>query len=228
MIRINLLPLDSFRQTASGKMSLTIFAVCMLALGGLLYVYNMMFMAPRLVSLDTQKTQQTSRLNQIKSQANQALKQTTSFVDQMVQVSTISVLEERRRDQARLFMALAGQINNQASWLQTVSHRDTNLIIRGMATDNETVGMLLSRLEQLPLLRNVKLGQAAGGQIINNVRLVTFDINAETVFPAPSLIENGLPDIKLPDNAQIKDIVAAINPDLAKALERNQELARML
>ncbi|MDR0355254.1 MAG: PilN domain-containing protein [Deltaproteobacteria bacterium] len=228
MIKINLLPLESFRQTASGQLSVTIFAVCMLMLVGGLYMFNLMFMAPAKETLTATKTSQTQKLSQMKNSAAAAMVQTRDFVTQMVQVSTIANLEERRRDQARLFMALAGQINNQTSWLQSVSHNGRTLLIRGMAIDNETVGMLLDRLQQMPLLQNVVLGQAAGGTVINNVRLVNFDIKADTVFPDPSLMDQGLSDIKLPDTTTIKGLIQAIDPELSKALDRNAEVARLL
>ncbi|MDR1109199.1 MAG: PilN domain-containing protein [Deltaproteobacteria bacterium] len=227
MIKINLLPLESFRQTASGQLSVTIFVVCLMFIGGGLYVFNKLYMAPRMASLQATKSETNQKLDNIKAASSKALKQTTDFVEQMVQVSTISGLEERRRDQARLFMALSGEINNQTSWLVSVTHADNALAIKGMAIDNPTVGALLTRLQSQDLLRNVELQQVTG-TTLNGLPLVSFDIKAETAFPEATLVEQGLPDIQLPDSEQIKKLVTAISPDLATALDRNKQVGKAL
>ncbi|MDR1656924.1 MAG: PilN domain-containing protein [Deltaproteobacteria bacterium] len=228
MIKINLLPLESFRQTASGQLSVTIFVIVMVVVGLGLYLYNSMIMVPTIERLETEKQQQTTKLNQMKAESTKALKQTTQFVNELVQVSSIIELEERRRDQARLFMALASQVNNQTSWLVNCVHNQGVVNIKGMATDHESVGDLLSRLEQLPLLTNVELQRAAGDQVINTIKLVTFDIRANTVFSNSTLLDSGLTDINFPDNETIKNLVSVASPDLAKALERNSQVAKML
>jgi Tfp pilus assembly protein PilN len=200
----------------------------MLALIGALYFANMLIMSPTLEILEAEKAKQTQEFTRLSASAKKALQQTTSFVKEMVQVSAISELEERRRDQARLFMALAGQLNNQTSWLLSCNHDKGLLTIKGMATDHESVAAFLSRLEQLPLLKKVELVRAAGDTTINNVKLVTFDIKANTVFPDPILLQQGLPDVKLPDGETIKKLVSAASPELAQALERNAENAKLL
>jgi Tfp pilus assembly protein PilN len=227
MIKINLLPIESFRQTASGQLAVTIFVAVIALLVGGLYAFNMFYMAPAKAALESSKATVTQKLNGIKDASTKAMQQTTNFVDQMVQVNAISVLEERRRDQARIFMALAGEINNQTSWLVSVSHTNNTLTLKGMAIDNPTVGSLLSRLQNQPLLRNVELLQVSG-TTLNGLPLVAFDIRAETVFPEATLVEQGLPDIQLPDIEQVKKLVATISPDLSKALERNRDMGKAL
>jgi Tfp pilus assembly protein PilN len=228
LIRINLLPLESFRQTASGQLSVTIFMVTLVLVGFMLYMLNTMIMGPAAEVLEAAKASQQSKLSQMQAESAEALKQTTSFVEQLVQVAAISELEERRRDQARLFMALAAQVNNQTTWLTACSHVSGNLVIQGMATDHESVANLLGRLEQLPLLANVELQQAAGGQVINTVKLVTFSITAQTVFNAPTLLEAGLPEVSLPSLETIKGIVSVASPGLAPALDRNKNIAKAI
>ena len=228
MIKINLLPLESFRQTASGQLSVTIFFVVMVLAGFVLYMVNTMIMTPALHLLESSKAQQEATLKQMKDEAAEALKQTTGFVEQLIQVAAISELEERRRDQARLFMALAGQVNNQTSWLLSCVHANGSLNVKGMATDHETVANLLSHLEQTPLLTDVALQRAAGDQVINNIRLVTFEITANTVFPGSTLIDAGLPDVNFPDIDTISKIVSAAAPNLSEALNRNRRVAKMI
>jgi Tfp pilus assembly protein PilN len=228
VIKINLLPLESFRQTAGGKLLVTIFFVVMVAVGLLMYFANVFYMTPKVEALQKEKANYTKTLNDLSSQAKAALEQTTLFVKEMVQVAAISELEERRRDQARLFMAIASQVNNQTTWLTSCSHDKGVLSIKGMATDHEAVASFLSRLEQLPLLKQVELQRAAGDTVINRVKLVTFEIKSSSILPDPTLLDQGLPDVNLPDGETIRKIVSAAAPDLAKALERNKENAKLL
>ena len=222
MIKINLLPLESFRRAASGQLSVTIFAVVMIQAGFMLYMLNTMILNPIANALETAKQTKQAESAKMKTQAAEALKQTTAFVKELVQVSAISELEERRRDQARLMMSLAAQVNNQTSWLVSCNHAAGAVNIKGMATDHDTVAALLDRLEQLPLLTGVELVQAADDQVINGVKLVTFDIRANTVFPSSTLMETGLPDVNLPSHDTIRGLVAAAAPSLAEALDRTR------
>jgi Tfp pilus assembly protein PilN len=222
VIKINLLPLESFRRAASGQLSVTIFmAVMMAACFGLYMLYNII-MSPVANHLQAQKDQMAAESAKMKTQSANALKQTTAFVKELVQVSAISELEERRRDQSRLLMTLAAQVNNQTSWLLSCTHANGVVNIKGMATDHETVAALLDRLEQVPLLNTVELQQAAGDQVINGIKLVTFDIRAKTVFPSATLLDKGLPDVNLPDHDSIRKLVAAAAPGLAESLDRTR------
>jgi Tfp pilus assembly protein PilN len=225
VIKINLLPLESFRRTASGQLSVTIFAVVMILAGFALYMANTMVMTPVVESMETSKQTLTTKHAQMRSQAAEALKQTTAFVKELVQVSAISELEERRRDQSRLFMTLSAQVNNQTSWLLNISHANGILNLSGMATDHDTVAALLDRLEQVPLLDDVELRQAAGDQVINNIKLVTFDIGAKTIFQPSTLLDTGLPEVNLPDHETIRKLVATASPPLAEALDRTRTAA---
>ena len=64
--------------------------------------------------------------------------------------------------------------------------------------------------------------------MINTVKLVSFEIRANTVFPDSSLLDAGLPDVNLPDLETIRKLVQVAAPDLAKGLDRNRQVARML
>lgn len=219
--------MESFKQTASGQMAVSIFTVCVLLVAGGLYAFNLLYMSPKKEALVSQKNQINQKVTEVKTQSAEALKQTTTFVDQVIQVSTILYLEERRRDQARLFMALANEINHQTSWLVNLVHSKNSLVMKGMAIDNPTVSLLLSRLDSQPLLENVKLQQIIGTNV-NGLPLVSFDFTANSVFPPVSVIDQGLPEIKLPDAAQIKKVVTSISPDLAAALEKQEQTVKAL
>jgi Tfp pilus assembly protein PilN len=184
-------------------------------------------MSPKISALESSKKEMTKRLDGVKASSSKALKQTTDFVDQMVQVGVIMYLEERRRDQARLFMTLSQEVNSQTSWLVNMSHTNNVLAFKGMAIDNPTVSALLSRMQSHEYFRNVELQQVVGANV-NGLPLVTFDIKAETVFPGSSLAEKGLPEIRLPDTEQVKKLVSNISPDLVQPLENNEKQRKTL
>ncbi|MDR1546919.1 MAG: PilN domain-containing protein [Deltaproteobacteria bacterium] len=228
MIRINLLPLESFRQTASGQLSVTIFAVCLLGSGLLLYLINMSVLTPALEALQAVKTEQSNKLAGLKKDSRVARQQTSDFVNDLVQLASIAEIEERRRDQSRLFMNLAGLMNSQTSWLLSCSHNSGALVVKGLATDPESVASFLSRLEKSHLLRNVFLQRAAGDTTINNIRLVTFEIKADTVFPQPTLMSMGLPNVKFPSQEDVRKVVSEAAPELIEVLDRDKNVAKAL
>jgi Tfp pilus assembly protein PilN len=218
MIQINLLPLESFRQNYSGRLVVAIFGFALVALAVLLYSYNGFFMVPKVETLEKSVQELTVSLNQAKGKNAEALKKTTSFVDEMVKVSVISELEERRRDQSRLFMGISDQVINQASWLVSCSHDNGVVKIKGLAIDPEVVANFLDRLQALPYLTNVELLRVAGDTVINGVSLVSFDISANTTFAPPTLLADGLPSESLPPKETLVKIVTLAAPNLAEAL----------
>jgi type IV pilus assembly protein PilN len=228
MIKINLLPLESFRQTASGQLAVTIFFLGLVATGIALYLFNTTVMVPKSTELTATKDAATKELSELKMAVGQALKQTTDFVHELVQVASIADLEERRRDQARLFMSLAGNMINQSSWMISCSHLNGTLSVKGLATDNETVAVFLDNLERSPLLSEVSLTRAADDASINGIRLVSFEIKANTSFPQSSLLTQGLPNVNFPNEEDVKKIVQAAAPNLLEYLDRNKEIAKAL
>jgi Tfp pilus assembly protein PilN len=219
MIKINLLPLESFKQTATGQLSVTIFAFVVLAVGIALYLAKSFFMDVQINSLQEEKAQLSTKLNQLKTSSTQALKQTTEFVAQFKQVSVISELEERRRDQTRLFNSIAGEMINQASWLTSLNHTNRVLTIKGMAIDLQVVADFHLRLEQNPYLSNVKLVRSEETSI-NGIPLFTFDFVAETHFGGATLLKDGLEGIELPPQEKLIQLVNVAAPNLAKTLEQ--------
>ncbi|MDR2459816.1 MAG: PilN domain-containing protein [Deltaproteobacteria bacterium] len=222
MIKINLLPIESFRQTASGQLSVTIFAFVIVGFCVALYLFKGMVLDTKIESLEKTRNEASSKLADLQATSQDALKQTTEFVNQLVQVSAISELEERRRDQTRLLHAIAGQVLTANSWLTSVSHNKGAIILKGMATDFEVVAEFQHNLEQNIYLTKVELIRATRDTTINNVRLVTFEIHANTVFPGALLLEEGLPDSNLPPRELMAQMVTAASPDLGKILQEAQ------
>ncbi|MDR2352839.1 MAG: PilN domain-containing protein [Deltaproteobacteria bacterium] len=228
MIKINLLPLESFKQTASGQLSVTIFGVVIVALIICLYLFKGMVMDPAVQVLEKTKADQVAQLNQLKADGAAARIKTAKFVEQVIKIIAISNLEERRRDQARLFYSIASSVSNQTSWLISLNHTNRNVLsIRGMATDQEVVADFLNSLEHNSLLKDVVLIRAARDTTINGIRLVTFDIQAKTSFPPASLLENGIPDVNIPAQKDLNELVKAAAPDLATNLTEAQTPATL-
>ncbi|MDR1081943.1 MAG: PilN domain-containing protein [Deltaproteobacteria bacterium] len=222
MIKINLLPIEAFRQSASGQLSVTIFSFVMVALGIGLFLFKTTMMDPNVTKLQTECDSQNAQLASMKAEAANALKVTTQFTSQLIQADAIAELEERRRDQTRLFNSIAGEVINQASWLTSFSHDKGVVTIRGMATDHEVVASFLDNLERSPILHDIDLIRAARDTTINNVSLVTFEIRGGTAFPSAVLMENGLPDVDLPARAEITQLVTAAAPGLGDTLVKSR------
>jgi Tfp pilus assembly protein PilN len=223
IIKINLLPIEAFRQSASGQLSVTIFGFVMAGALVSLFLFKTAVMDPKISRLQGERDNQTATLSSLKKEAEEALKQTTQFTTQFIQADVIAELEERRRDQTRLFNAIASRVINQASWLTSVTHEKGVVTIRGMATDHEVVAAFLSSLEGLPSLKDVDLIRAARDTTINNVRLVTFEIRGGTSFPESSLLQEGLPDVDLPARTEITQLVSAAAPTLGESLSKSRE-----
>ncbi|MDR2612424.1 MAG: PilN domain-containing protein [Deltaproteobacteria bacterium] len=223
MIKINLLPIEAFRQAASGQLSVTIFAFVMVACGVGLFLYKTAMMDTKITALRAERDAQSARYETLKKDAEEALKETTQFTAQLIKADAIAELEERRRDQTRLLDSIANEVINQASWLTSVSHEKGLVPIRGMATDHEVVAAYLSKLERLPILKNVDLIRAARDTTINNIRLVTFEIRGETAFPPASLMEAGLTEVNLPAREEIVRLVSAAAPTLGDNLSKSRE-----
>jgi Tfp pilus assembly protein PilN len=218
MIKINLLPIESFRQTQSGQLSVTIFAFVIVALLIALYFFKGLIMDAKEEAMTTNRTQLTAKLDDLKKASAEALRQTTEFTDQLVQVTAISELEERRRDQTRLLTTMANLVNSQASWLDSIKHENGLLNIKGLATDMQVVAELQTALQNCPLLSNVILIKTSQDNKYPGVRLFAFELRSDTVFPQATLMQTGLPDVNLPPRELMVKVVQAAAPTLAENL----------
>jgi Tfp pilus assembly protein PilN len=190
-----------------------------LLLGGL-FAFNTLIMTPKKNTLINSKNTVTQRLDAAKAATAKAMTNTTNFVEQTVKVMTILYLEERRRDQAKLFMALANQMDNQ-SWLVSLVHANNSLNLKGIAINPESASALYTRLINQPLLENVNL-ENLNGVPVNGRNFFSFDFKANTVFSEPQVTTEGLPSIELPTTDQIKTALNAISADLAKSLDNDK------
>jgi Tfp pilus assembly protein PilN len=188
-----------------------------------LFFFNSTVMVTEIKGLEESRAARDSELKSLKGEATKALEETTKFTNQLIQTDAIAELEERRRDQSRLFDSVAGEVINQASWLTGLSHQRGVLTIQGLATDHEVVAAFLSKLERSPLLNNPELIRAVQDKTINGVRLVTFEIRGSTVFPQSTLMVDGLPDVDLPGREEITRIVSSAAPGLGENLTKSRE-----
>ncbi|MDR2349863.1 MAG: PilN domain-containing protein [Deltaproteobacteria bacterium] len=223
MIKINLLPIESFRQTASGQLSVTIFAFIMVALCIGLYFFKTLVMDAKIEAAETERNNQAATVAALKKASEEALKQTTAFANQLVQVSAISELEERRRDQTRLLATISGLVNSQASWITNFNHEKGLMTIKGIATDMQVVAEFQESMQKDPLLRNVTLVRTTQDLSFPQLRLFVFDMRAETLFPNPTLMEAGLPDVNLPPREKMIRDISTAAPTLGESIKKSAE-----
>ena len=183
-----------------------------------LYFFKGLVIDSKEEALTASRTQLSGRLDELKKASEEALKQTTEFTSQLVQVSAISELEERRRDQTRLLTTMAGLVNSQASWLVSIKHENSLLNLKGMATDMQVVAELQTALQNCPLLANVILIKTSQDSTYPGVRLLGFELRSDTIFPQATLMQTGLPDVNLPPRELMVQVVSAAAPTLAQNL----------
>jgi Tfp pilus assembly protein PilN len=220
MIKINLLPIESFRQTASGQLSVTIFAFIVIALCISLYFFKGLVMDAKVESMQATRGGQQTKLEQLKKTSTEALQKTTTFTNQLIQVDSISELEERRRDQTRLFSSLANLVNHQASWLTSINHELGLLSMRGLATDMQVVAEFQEALQASPLLANVTLIRTTQDNSYPQVRLFSFELRADTIFPQAALMATGLPEASIPPIEKMIQEVSTAAPTLGETLKK--------
>jgi Tfp pilus assembly protein PilN len=223
MIKINLLPIESFRQTQSGQLSVTIFAFVVVALLIALYFFKSLIMDTKVQAMETNRGSLSAKLEDLKKTSAEALKQTTEFTDQLIKVSAFSDIEEKRRDQTRLLTTLSSLVNSQASWLVSIKHENNILNLKGLATDMQVVAELQTALQNCALLQNVILIKTSQDNTYPGIRLFAFELRADTVFPQSTLLQTGLPDVNLPPRDLMVQVVSAAAPTLGENLKKSAQ-----
>jgi Tfp pilus assembly protein PilN len=219
VITINLLPIGAFKETYRGKLFLTAYGIFVAILVAALFLVDSNVFGPNIESLKDQQTQQEAKKNQVKNQVAAASEKTTQTYRQWKQLSAIMELEERRRDQTRFLVEIDGLLPKSNAWLLSLAHNKGKVTLEGLATDKETVSQFLTRLEGARYIEKntVILLEITQNMVINGIKLTKFKVTANTAFPSPTIMAEGLPDLGLPGQDAFLKLVEAAAPDLVKA-----------
>lgn len=223
MININLLPVSSLKEKFQGRVFLASYGLFMLIAVAALFSVKVNTLDGYIEALNIEQTSRQNRLATVTQQVADAEKVTKATVREWRQLMAILELEERRRDQTRLLVEVEELLPKSNAWLVTLKHEKGVLALEGISTDKETVSQFLTKLENATYIdrQSVNLMTITQNEVINGIKLTRFTIKANTVFPQPTIVNDGMPDYGLPTREQFLKIVAAAAPGLAQAIKDN-------
>lgn len=221
MITINLLPIGEFQHRRRGQVFLAALGLGLLVLIAGLFSFKNNIMQDNLDHLDSENSQAGGQLATLRRQVNEASLLTTRTVKKWQQLEAIIELEERRRDQTRLLVELDKLLPRDNAWLLSLNHGKGLLTIEGISKDKEIISQFLSRLEKAEYIagQSVNLVEIAQNMVINQVSLTRFKINAQSRFPQPKVLDEGLQDLNLPSREELLKAVEAAAPNLVAGLK---------
>lgn len=220
MITVNLLPISAFKQRLKGRIFLTaLMLMVIIGLAGIASI-KMVVLDNNLASMQKQDSDLDKSLAKLKTQVAEAEKNTKLTVRKWKQLSAVVELEERRRDQTRLLTEVERLVPKDSAWLTSMDHRKGKLDLKGISKDKDTISEFLTRLQGATYLdrNSVFPGEISQKLRLNNLLLTTFSIRADTKFPEPVIIIDGMEKFNLPSAQQFSDLVKAAAPDLAAGI----------
>jgi Tfp pilus assembly protein PilN len=216
VITINLLPIAAFKEKYTGKIFLAAYAIAMLILGAALFSIKTNMMDTTLASLQGNLSSQQNQLTALQKQVTDASAVTKVTFQKWEQLVSIIELEERRRDQTRLFVELEQLLPKNDAWYLSLSHDKGTLSLEAISRDKDIVSQFLKSLEEADYIdkESVNLLEITQDMVINGMTLTKFKVTAKTVFPIPEVIDQGMPDFGLPSREAFLKTVEAAAPDL--------------
>lgn len=218
MITINLLPISAFKERFKGRVFLTALTLVILVGLAAMGSFKMMVLDSNLLDLRQQSSTLDSKLASLKNQVAGAEKETRLTVRKWKQFAAIVKIEERRRDQTRLLNEVVSLVPKDSAWLTSLAHNSQGkLELKGISKDKETISGFLTKLEAANYLNRASVfpGEINQSMRLKNLLLTTFSIRADTKFPAPLILEEGMEQFNLPSAKQFYDLVQVAAPDLA-------------
>ncbi len=221
MISINLLPVSSLKEKFQGRVFLATYGLFLAIAVAALFSVKVNTLDGHIEALTNEVASRTNQLAAVTKQVADAEKVTQATVREWRQLMAILELEERRRDQTRMLVEVESLLPKDNAWLVTLKHEKGVLSLEGISTDKETVSQFLTKLENATYIDrpSVNLMTITQNEVINGIKLTRFTIKANTVFPQPTIVNDGLPDYGLPTREQFLKTVDAAAPALSKAIK---------
>lgn len=177
MIRINLLPVRTFKRKENVRRQVSIFLLTVLFLIGVMgFVYANTL--GNFTEFDTEKkelAEQEKELQKKVKEVKQLQKEEEELQDKL---RIIANLEKRRRGPVRVLDELSNRIPPQKAWLINIEQNEKRLTLKGVAMDLDTVALFMSNLEESEFFRNVELDRTSQ-EIKNELRLKNFIVKCE-------------------------------------------------
>ena len=220
MITINLLPIATFQQQYKGRAFLIGYGLFVVLAAAVLFLVKNNVLDLTLANLTAESGRMTNSLNEARKKVTEATAVTNATITRWKQLAAIMELEERRRDQTRLLVEVEDLLPKTNAWLVGLTHQGGVMSLEGISTDKETVSQFLTSLENAAYIdrASVILVQISQDLVINGVKLTKFSVNARTNFPAPRILNTGLPDYGLPSQEEFVKAVRTVDEKLAADL----------
>jgi len=220
MINVNLLPISTFKQKLKGRIFLTALSLLLVIGCAGIFSVKTFILDENTAKLKAQASQLRTELQTVTNNVATAQKQTEATVRNWKQLTALMDLEERRRDQTRLLAEVEQLVPKDNAWLTAMDHKKGVLTINGISKDKDTISQFLNRLQNASYLdrSSVFLGEISQNMRINNIVLTSFTIRAQTKFPRPTIMDEGMPEYNLPSSSQFVELVTSADQNLGTGL----------
>ncbi|MFO7861491.1 MAG: PilN domain-containing protein [Desulfosalsimonas sp.] len=159
MIRINLLPFRAARTKENIRRQVSVFLLSMVLLLLVLFAVNT-YMGNRVGALETRLDSLNEDIDHYSKQARQVdvLKKELADLEQKILI--IEQLKSHRTKPPLLLADLTERVVPERMQLQKMNYNGSELMLNGIAMDNETIAVFMSRLERSGKIVDVSLENA--------------------------------------------------------------------
>lgn len=180
MIRINLLPVRAIKKKRAIRKQVTIFFV---SLGLLVLVCAAAYLqkAGVIGELTAQKEELAAKEAMLRAKVKEVDELKKEEEDLQAKLKIIADLENRRTGPVRILDEISRRTPAGKAYLVKLAKEKDKLTLNGVAMDNETIAVFMSRLEASEYLRNVELVRSSQ-EILNEMRLKSFSITCDIVL----------------------------------------------
>jgi len=177
MIKINLLGEEVDRSGLYLLQFIGFLGLIALTLGGCYLLQS--GKSNKLAGLEDQKSQLEIKLARLKKQTKEAekLEEKKQFLKD--KLTTIATLKANKYGPVRMMDDINGAIPERA-WLKEISEKNRDLVLTGVALDNQTVSSFMVELEKSRFFKDVDLGESVEF-VRDNEKLRNFVIKARVV-----------------------------------------------
>ena len=189
MIDINLLPHREAKRAAELRESMALLVLgLVLVIGGGVMLNGRVENQAEMVRI--QLMQLESDISRYKPQEAQVVSFKKKKAELEDKLEVIDGLDRARSGPVRMFDELATHTPDRL-WLTALATEAGQIRIEGNSLDNGVVADFLRALNSSKYFDNVDLVKTGGGQPVNGVRLVKFEINADLVTPTSEEKDEG-------------------------------------
>lgn len=181
MVEINLLPHREARRAADIRESIALLVLGLVLVGGGVYLLSSNA-ANDLEHARNTVAQLEADIERYKSQQGLMDKFKTRKQHLQDKLDVISSLERARNGPVRVLDEVATRAPNRL-WLTQIGIKGTEIRMKGKSLDTGVVADFLRSLNESPLFKNVDLEKTEGGEVVQGVRLVNFELKADMAAP---------------------------------------------